>query len=186
MKSLRRNASADKIKQADKSGIASAGFGISNEQLKPFRQWLKQQTDRKAGVPNDGHNIVIEGDDANRNLQAAELLAKEANLELYRVDLSQLVSKYIGETEKNLDRVFKEAESKNWILFFDEADALFGKRTEVQSAHDKYANQEVSYLLQKIEEYKGVVVVSKKTRDNIDTAFMRRLYTLFKVKPDPE
>ncbi len=86
----------------------------------------------------------------------ATLLGKQFGKEVYRIDLSQIVSKYIGETEKNLEKVFAKAERQNWILFFDEADALFGKRTNVQSSHDRYANQEVSYLLQRIEDYPGL------------------------------
>jgi len=79
--------------------------------------------------------------------------------DIYRIDLSQLITKYIGETEKNLDEVFKRAEEKDWILFFDEADALFGKRTDVHDAHDKYANQDVNYLLQRIENYNGILLI---------------------------
>ena len=93
---------------------------------------------------------------------------------MFRVDLSRVVSKYIGETEKNLARLFDKAEHKDWILFFDEADALFGKRTEVRDAHDQYANQEVAYLLQRIESYAGLVILATNQRGNIDEAFLRR------------
>jgi SpoVK/Ycf46/Vps4 family AAA+-type ATPase len=96
-------------------------------------------------------------------------------LDLYKVDLSGVVSKYIGETEKNLSKIFKEAETSNAILFFDEADALFGKRTEVSDAHDRYANIETSYLLQKMEEYEGVVILATNLRENMDEAFTRRI-----------
>lgn len=95
------------------------------------------------------------GPDENVPLLLSSLYKKE----IYRVDLSQLVSKYIGETEKNLDEIFKKAQQKDWILFFDEADALFGKRTQVADSHDKYANQEVSYLLQRIESYQGILLI---------------------------
>jgi SpoVK/Ycf46/Vps4 family AAA+-type ATPase len=106
---------------------------------------------------------------------AAEVIARELGLDLYKVDLSAVVSKYIGETEKNLAKIFKEADSSNAILFFDEADALFGKRTEVADAHDRYANIETSYLLQKMEEYDGVVILASNLRENMDEAFVRRL-----------
>src|SRR5690606_28124963 len=93
---------------------------------------------------------------------------------VYRIDLSQVVSKYIGETEKNLEKVFRKAENKNWILFFDEADALFGKRSLVQNAHDKYANQEVSYLLQRVEDFPGLIILASNFKNNMDQAFVRR------------
>jgi SpoVK/Ycf46/Vps4 family AAA+-type ATPase len=104
----------------------------------------------------------------------ATLLAKYTGKEVFRIDLSMVVSKYIGETEKNLSTLFDKAENKDWILFFDEADAIFGKRTGVRDAHDKYANQEVSYLLQRIESYNGLVILASNFRNNIDTAFIRR------------
>jgi SpoVK/Ycf46/Vps4 family AAA+-type ATPase len=97
---------------------------------------------------------------------------------VHRVDLSIVVSKYIGETEKNLSRVFDLAEQRGWILFFDEADALFGQRTRVDSSHDRYANQEVSYLLQRIEDFPGVVILSSNLRTNIDEAFIRRFQSV--------
>jgi len=101
----------------------------------------------------------------------ATLLGKEFSRQVYRVDLSQVVSKYIGETEKNLEKIFVQAENKNWILLFDEADALFGKRTQTKSANDKYANQEVSYLLQRVENFEGIVVLTSNFKNNIDDAF---------------
>jgi SpoVK/Ycf46/Vps4 family AAA+-type ATPase len=97
------------------------------------------------------------------------------NLDLYKIDLSNLVSKYIGETEKNLERIFTEAQSSNAILFFDEADAIFGKRSGVKDARDRYANIEVSYLLQRMEYYDGVTILATNLRSNLDEAFMRRL-----------
>jgi SpoVK/Ycf46/Vps4 family AAA+-type ATPase len=106
---------------------------------------------------------------------AAQWLASELSLELLRLDLSSVVSKYIGETEKNLDRIFGAAQSANLILFFDEADALFGKRTEVKDAHDRYANLEVSYLLRKIADYSGVAILTSSRRENIDAAFLRQM-----------
>ncbi len=106
---------------------------------------------------------------------AAQILAGELGLDLYKIDLSSMVSKYIGETEKNLERIFSEAESSNAILFFDEADAIFGKRSEVRDAHDRYANIEISYLLQRMEAYDGVTILATNLRANLDEAFIRRL-----------
>jgi SpoVK/Ycf46/Vps4 family AAA+-type ATPase len=106
---------------------------------------------------------------------AAEVLANELHLDLYRIDLSQVVSKYIGETEKNLRRVFDAAESGGVILLFDEADALFGRRSEVKDSHDRYANIEVSYLLTRMEAYHGLAILTTNAKDAIDSAFMRRI-----------
>ncbi|MCL7419576.1 MAG: AAA family ATPase [Methylobacter sp.] len=117
----------------------------------------------------------------------ATLLGKQAGKDVFRIDLSRVVSKYIGETEKNLSRLFDKAENKNWILFFDEADALFGKRTDIRDAHDKYANQEVAYLLQRIESYNGLVILATNQRANIDEAFVRRFQTIIHFPmPRPE
>ena len=106
---------------------------------------------------------------------AAQVIANELQMDLYRVDLSQVSSKYIGETEKNLEQIFKEAEQANVILFFDEADSMFGKRTEVKDSNDKYANQETSYILQRIESYDGMVILATNFAQNFDSAFMRRI-----------
>jgi SpoVK/Ycf46/Vps4 family AAA+-type ATPase len=106
---------------------------------------------------------------------AVEIIARELQLEVFKIDLSNVVSKYIGETEKNLSRIFHEAESSNAILFFDEADALFGKRSEIKDAHDRYANIEINYLLQRVEEFEGLVILATNLRKNIDEAFFRRM-----------
>jgi SpoVK/Ycf46/Vps4 family AAA+-type ATPase len=107
--------------------------------------------------------------------------------DVFRIDLSRVVSKYIGETEKNLSRLFDKAENKDWILFFDEADALFGKRTGIRDAHDKYANQEVAYLLQRIESYNGLVILATNQRANIDDAFARRFQSIVQFSmPTPD
>jgi SpoVK/Ycf46/Vps4 family AAA+-type ATPase len=106
---------------------------------------------------------------------AAEVLANDLQLNLYRIDLSSVVSKYIGETEKNLRRLFDAAEDGGMILFFDEADALIGKRSEVQDSHDRYANIEVNYLLQRIESYRGLAILATNMKDALDSAFLRRL-----------
>ena len=116
----------------------------------------------------------------------AAILGKQTGKLVFRVDLSKMVSKYIGETEKNLSKVFDQAENKDWILFFDEADALFGKRTNVKDSHDKYANQEVSYLLQRIEDFNGLAILASNFKSNIDTAFMRRFKAIIHFPmPDP-
>jgi SpoVK/Ycf46/Vps4 family AAA+-type ATPase len=109
---------------------------------------------------------------------AAEVIAHELHLDLYKIDLSQVVSKYIGETEKNLQRIFQEAQTSNAILFFDEADALFGKRSEFKDAHDRYANIEIGYLLQKMEEYEGITILATNLRHHIDEAFVRRMQVI--------
>ena len=106
---------------------------------------------------------------------AAEVVARDLSLDLYQVDLSQVVSKYIGETEKNLRRIFDAAEGGGAVLLFDEADALFGKRSEVKDSHDRYANIEVSYLLQRMETYHGLAILTTNLKDAIDNAFFRRL-----------
>ena len=122
-----------------------------------------------------GLNVLFSGPSGTGKTMAAEVMASELGLDLYKVDLSAVVSKYIGETEKNLSRIFAEAEGSNAILFFDEADAIFGKRTEVRDSHDRYANVEVSYLLQKMEEHEGVVITASNLKMNIDDAFLRRM-----------
>ena len=123
-----------------------------------------------------GLKILFSGASGTGKTMTAGVIAADLGLDLYKIDLSGIVSKYIGETEKNLDRIFHAAESSNAILFFDEADALFGKRSEVQDAHDRYANIEVAYLLQKIEEYEGVVILASNLSKNIDLAFARRMH----------
>jgi len=121
-----------------------------------------------------GFRALFSGPSGTGKTLAATLLGKAYNLDVYRIDLSKMVSKYIGETEKNLSKLFDQAESKNWILFFDEADALFGKSTQVSDSHDRYANQEVAYLLQRIEDFEGLVIFSSNFKNNIDKAFLRR------------
>jgi AAA+ superfamily predicted ATPase len=121
-----------------------------------------------------GCRALFHGPPGTGKTLTATLLGKYTGRPVFRIDLSRVVSKYIGETEKNLSRLFDKAEHKDWILFFDEADALFGRRTEVRDAHDKYANQEVAYLLQRIETYAGLVILATNQRANIDEAFLRR------------
>jgi hypothetical protein len=122
-----------------------------------------------------GVTVLFAGPPGTGKTMAAEVIAAELGLDLYKIDLSTIVSKYIGETEKNLEKIFREAQSSNAILFFDEADAIFGKRSEVKDAHDRYANIEVSYLLQRMEAYDGVTILATNLRANLDEAFTRRL-----------
>ncbi len=123
-----------------------------------------------------GVTILFAGPPGTGKTMGAEIMARNLGLDLYKIDLSTLISKYIGETEKNLERIFKEAERSNAILFFDEADSLFGKRSEVRDSHDRYANIEISYLLQRMEAYDGVTILATNLRANLDEAFTRRLH----------
>ncbi|MCP3869588.1 MAG: ATP-binding protein [Gammaproteobacteria bacterium] len=125
-----------------------------------------------------GYRVLFYGPSGTGKTLTAALLGKRFGHDVYRIDLSQVVSKYIGETEKNLEGVFSRAQTRDWVLFFDEADALFGKRTNVQSAHDKYANQEVSYLLQRVEEFPGLLILASNYKNNLDEAFLRRFHSL--------
>jgi SpoVK/Ycf46/Vps4 family AAA+-type ATPase len=125
-----------------------------------------------------GYRVLFYGPSGTGKTLTTALLGKQFGKDVYRIDLSQIVSKFIGETEKNLESVFRKAETKEWILFFDEADALFGKRTNVSSAHDKYANQEVSYLLQRVEDYPGLLILASNFKSNLDDAFLRRFHSL--------
>ena len=122
-----------------------------------------------------GVTALFAGATGTGKTMAAEIVATELGLDLYKIDLAGIVSKYIGQTEKNLDRVFTAAEHANAILFFDEADALFGKRSEVRDSHDRYANIEISYLLQKMDHYEGIAILATNLRENMDDAFVRRL-----------
>ncbi|HVF29050.1 MAG TPA: AAA family ATPase, partial [Pyrinomonadaceae bacterium] len=122
-----------------------------------------------------GISALFAGASGTGKTMAAEVIARELRLDLYRIDLSQVVNKYIGETEKNLRRVFDAAEEGGAVLLFDEADALFGKRSEVKDSHDRYANIEISYLLQRMEEYRGLAILTTNLKSVLDTAFLRRL-----------
>jgi AAA+ superfamily predicted ATPase len=132
-----------------------------------------------------GYRVLFHGPPGTGKTLTATLLGKYTGRDVYRIDLSMVVSKYIGETEKNLENLFAKAEAKQWILFFDEADSLFGKRTNVRDAHDKYANQEVSYLLQRVEDFDGLVILATNMKNNIDDAFIRRFNGIVKFSmPD--
>jgi hypothetical protein len=151
------------------------------EQLRSISGYLRHR-DRvladwgyDGAVASPGMKVLFAGESGTGKTMAVEVVATELGLDAFRVDLATVVSKYIGETERNLDRIFAAAEGSNAILFFDEADALFGKRSDVKDAHDRYANVEVSYLLQRMETYPGAVVLATNYRRNIDQAFSRRL-----------
>lgn len=134
-----------------------------------------------------GYRALFYGPPGTGKTLAATLLGKKNAMDVYRVDLSMIVSKYIGETEKNLAKVFDLAENRNWILFFDEADALFGKRTSTNTSNDRHANQEVAYLLQRIEDFPGTVILATNLRSNIDEAFSRRFQSvIYFPMPDKE
>jgi SpoVK/Ycf46/Vps4 family AAA+-type ATPase len=132
-----------------------------------------------------GLTALFAGPSGTGKTMAAEVLASELGLDLYTVDLATVVDKYVGETEKNLDRIFAEAERVNGVILFDEADALFGKRSEVSDAHDRYANVEVAYLLQRMEQFEGIAILATNLRANLDEAFTRRLDSLVDF-PEPE
>ena len=153
------------------------------EQIQDLRNWLTYNPKliSRYGMQNKlrpGYRALFYGPPGTGKTFTAQIIGNELNKEVYRIDLSMVVSKYIGETEKNLELLFARAEDKDWILFFDEADALFGKRTSVRDAHDKYANQEVSYLLQRIEDYNGLVILATNMKNNIDDAFVRRFNSM--------
>jgi hypothetical protein len=149
------------------------------KQIEEIKGWLTyndqlmHEWDMKDRIKK-GYRALFHGTPGTGKTLTAGILGNEMGKDVYKIDLSMVVSKYIGETEKNLELLFARAEDKGWILFFDEADALFGKRTSVRDAHDKYANQEVSYLLQRIEDYNGLIILATNMKSNIDDAFMRR------------
>jgi hypothetical protein len=153
----------------------------TNEQIEEILAWidygdiLMNEWELKKKV-KPGFRTLFYGPPGTGKTLTACLLGKATGRDVYRIDLSMVVSKFIGETEKNLAKVFDQA--KDWILFFDEADSLFGKRTNISDSHDKYANQEVSYLLQRIEGYEGVVILATNMKDNLDEAFSRRFQSM--------
>ena len=153
--------------------------GIHDERLQPLHDKSSALVaELQKYLPTKNNKILFIGAPGTGKKTLASLIGQQSGKAVYRIDLSMLISKYIGETEKNLSQVFDAAEDKNWILFFDEAAALFGKRTNVRDAHDKYANQEVAYLLQKIENHNGLVILATNMKSNIDEAFKRRFQTI--------
>lgn len=162
------------------------------EDLEYISLWLENEKDIRARwnlnkYIKPGYRCLFYGPPGTGKTLAASLLGKKHGMDVYRVDLSMIVSKYIGETEKNLAKIFDRAEHQNWILFFDEADALFGQRSEGNSSNDRHANQEVAYLLQRIEEFPGMVVLATNLKDNLDEAFFRRFQSvLYFSMPDKQ
>jgi hypothetical protein len=153
------------------------------DQILEIQSWLKHRDQLMnvwglAGKIKPGYRVLFYGAPGTGKTLTATLLGKYTGRDVYRIDLSLVVSKYIGETEKNLSRLFDKAANKEWILFFDEADAVFGKRTSVKDSHDKYANQEVSYLLQRIENHPGLVILASNLKSNLDAAFTRRFQSM--------
>ncbi len=153
------------------------------DQINDIKIWLEYNKELSkdpqiARKIKPGYRALFYGPPGTGKTLTASLLGKQFEKDVYRVDLSQVISKYIGETEKNLEKIFTRAEHKNWILFFDEGDALFGKRTNVQSSIDKHANQEVSYLLQRVEDFPGLMILASNYKSNLDTAFLRRFNAL--------
>jgi SpoVK/Ycf46/Vps4 family AAA+-type ATPase len=153
------------------------------QQIYELENWVKhsktlmQDWDMKRKL-KPGYRALFHGPPGTGKTLTASLLGKYTGKDVFRIDLSMVVSKFIGETEKNLSQLFNRAENKNWILFFDEADALFSKRTNVRDAHDKYANQEAAYLLQRIENFDGLVILATNFKNNIDEAFIRRFQSV--------
>lgn len=160
------------------------------EELDDIICWIENQHEirekwKLEKIVKQGYRCLFYGPPGTGKTLTATLLGKQNNMDVYRVDLSMIVSKYIGETEKNLAKIFDKGEHQNWILFFDEADALFGQRTETQSSNDRHANQEVAYLLQRIEDFPGIVILATNLKENIDEAFFRRFQsTLYFPMPD--
>ncbi|WP_264563988.1 ATP-binding protein [Flavobacterium sp. N3904] len=162
------------------------------EQVMEINAWLNYGTTLMTewGLENKikpGYRTLFYGPPGTGKTLTATLLGKSTNREVYRVDLSMIVSKYIGETEKNLSKIFDVAQHKDWILFFDEADALFGKRTASSSSNDRHANQQTGYLLQRIEDFPGVVILASNLKENMDEAFSRRFQSMIHfTMPSPE
>ncbi len=159
----------------------------TTEHLQEIRDWITHgnvvMEDLGLGrMLKPGYKSLFYGAPGTGKTMTAALLGKSTNRSVYKIDLSMVVSKYIGETEKNLAKVFDEAQKHHWILFFDEADSLFGKRTQVSSANDRYGNQEIGYLLQRIEDFPGVVILASNLKENIDEAFTRRFQSMVEFK----
>ena len=153
------------------------------EEVRHMRTWMAHQEEIRSDPSlrkafRRGYRALFYGPPGTGKTLTVSVLGREHQRPVYRIDLSQLVSKYIGETEKNLSNVFRMAEHKDWILFFDEAESLFSKRTEVSDAKDRYANQETSYLLQRIEQFDGLVILATNLKPNIDRAFIRRFQSI--------
>jgi SpoVK/Ycf46/Vps4 family AAA+-type ATPase len=144
------------------------------KQVNKINKWFRQSDD----ALRPGYKILFDGSSAVAKTKAAKMIAKQNGLEIYRIKLSEVISKNIAETEKNLDKIVDDAANKNRILFFDEADALFGKRTNVKEAHDRYANQEISYLLQRLDAHNGLAIFNCKECNGSDKALGKYFQTV--------
>jgi DNA polymerase III delta prime subunit len=162
------------------------------DQITELKTWLthKDTLMEKWGLSKrlkPGYRALFYGPPGTGKTLTVSLLGKNLGMDVYRVDLSMIVSKYIGETEKNLSRIFDTAEHQNWILFFDEADALFGKRTQANSSNDRHSNQQTAYLLQRIEDFPGFIILASNLKANMDDAFSRRFQSIISFKiPSPD
>lgn len=155
---------------------------MENFKLAPSTlEQLKLLQDRVA-ASGKGVRALLTGTDGTGKTLAASWISTNIGTDLYRVDLSSVASKYIGETEKNLDRAFNSTNESGLVLFFDEADALFGKRSEIEDAHDRYANIEISYLLERLEQHGGIIVLSTSSSDHIDEVFLRLIDVIVEIK----
>ncbi|MCG2615936.1 ATP-binding protein [Terrimonas sp. NA20] len=173
MKSIRKS---ENLKKVNNEKLNLSKLAITKSLKDRLLPVLEQMSTRKGGSLTAEENIIwLDGMDKQRSLISAELIAKEVGRDLLRIDLSQIISKHTGETERNLDVIFKEASSTNSAVYFEEADALFGKRTEVRDAHDRYANIEVNAFLKRVEMFGGVVILTSARKSDIDPAFLRRL-----------
>jgi len=158
---------------------------LPDESMKLLRQIFSQVRERHKVYEDWGFGLkmnrgmgisaLFSGESGTGKTMAAEVIANELQLPMFRIDLSQVVNKYIGETEKNLKKVFDAAEESDCVIFFDEADALFGKRSEVKDSHDRYANLEISYLLERMERFKGLAILATNRKKDLDEAFLRRM-----------
>ena len=158
------------------------------DQLMELVRWLKDETGvsppREAKRQSSGgHLALFHGPPGTGKKAAAALLGQKAGREVVRIDANSLVTRYIGETEKNLAKVLGKAQNEDWILFFDEADALFGKRTQVKDSHDRYTNSESNALLQRLGNYCGLIILSSKSRSNLDVEIRRHLHSLIRFRP---
>jgi SpoVK/Ycf46/Vps4 family AAA+-type ATPase len=157
------------------------------DQLKQLLKWVKLQPKKQPSrgmkdLPGGGYLALFEGPAGSGKKTAAAIIGHMAAREVYRIDSSSLATKSIRETEKNLVGVLRKAQDENWILFFDEADALFGKRTEVKDAHDRYANLETNHLLQRMETHQGLTILSSNSRSNLDEVVQRHLHSLIRFR----